>query len=443
MSFEELGLAPPLLRAVTAAGYTTPTPIQAQAIPHVLAGRDMLGCAQTGTGKTAAFALPILHRLTDAGNPPRGSGRRIRALVLSPTRELASQIRESFHTYGSHTALRYSVIYGGVGQRPQVQALRNGVDVVVATPGRLLDLMNQGHVDLGSVEIFVLDEADRMLDMGFLPDLRRVIAKLPVKRQTVFFSATMPGPIEQLANAILRDPAQVRVAPVKATAELIEQSVCFVPQREKTQLLTTMLKKNQVTRALVFTRTKHGADRVVRQLMQSGVKAQAIHGNKSQGARQRTLECFKSNRPPVLVATDLAARGIDVDNISHVFNFDLPNEAETYVHRIGRTGRAGASGIAISFCDPNERSYLRGIERLIRRALVVDAENSVASAPAAAGKPPRPGNQGGERPQSRPGRGQGNRRFDKQARGAQSGQGQGNQGQGQRSRRRATAAARG
>jgi ATP-dependent RNA helicase RhlE len=443
MSFEELGLAPPLLRAVTAAGYTTPTPIQAQAIPHVLAGRDMLGCAQTGTGKTAAFALPILHRLTDAGNPPRGSGRRIRALVLSPTRELASQIRESFHTYGSHTALRYSVIYGGVGQRPQVQALRNGVDVVVATPGRLLDLMNQGHVDLGSVEIFVLDEADRMLDMGFLPDLRRVIAKLPVKRQTVFFSATMPGPIEQLANAILRDPAQVRVAPVKATAELIEQSVCFVPQREKTQLLTTMLKKNQVTRALVFTRTKHGADRVVRQLMQSGVKAQAIHGNKSQGARQRTLECFKSNRPPVLVATDLAARGIDVDNISHVFNFDLPNEAETYVHRIGRTGRAGASGIAISFCDPNERSYLRGIERLIRRALVVDAENSVASAPAAAGKPPRPGNQGGERPQSRPGRGQGNRRFDKQARGAQSGQGQGNQGQGQRRRRRATAAARG
>ncbi|HEY1599450.1 MAG TPA: DEAD/DEAH box helicase [Pirellulales bacterium] len=444
MSFEELGLAPPLLRAVTAAGYTNPTPIQAQAIPHVLAGRDMLGCAQTGTGKTAAFALPILHRLTHAGNPPRGNGRRIRALVLSPTRELASQIRESFHTYGNHTALRYSVIYGGVGQRPQVQALRNGVDVVVATPGRLLDLMNQGHVDLGSVEIFVLDEADRMLDMGFLPDLRRVIAKLPVKRQTLFFSATMPAPIEQLANAILRDPAQVRVAPVKATAELIEQSVCFVPQREKTRLLTEMLKKNQVTRALVFTRTKHGADRVVRQLMQSGIKAQAIHGNKSQGARQRTLECFKSNRPPVLVATDLAARGIDVDNISHVFNFDLPNEAETYVHRIGRTGRAGSSGIAVAFCDPGERSYLRGIERLIRRALVVDSENSVASVPAAPGNQPRPASHGGERQQSRPGRGQGNRRFDKQARGAPSGQGQANQGQGQRRRRRrATAAARG
>jgi len=433
MSFDELGLAPPLLRAVSSAGYTTPTPIQEQAIPHVLAGRDVLGCAQTGTGKTAAFALPILHHLTHAGNPARGAGRRIRVLVLSPTRELASQIRESFQTYGRQTSLRCSVIYGGVGQHPQVQALRHGVDIVVATPGRLLDLMNQGHVDLGGVEIFVLDEADRMLDMGFLPDLRRVVAKLPAKRQTVFFSATMPAPIEQLANAILRDPVRIRVAPVKETTDLIEQSVCFVAKQQKPHLLTTMLRKQQVTRDLVFTRTKHGADRVARQLNQSGIKAEAIHGNKSQSARQRSLASFKSNRLPVLVATDLAARGIDVDCVSHVFNYDLPNEAETYVHRIGRTGRAGATGIAVSFCDHDERSYLKDIERLIRRALVVDKEHA-SLAPLPPPSRQQQANKPNQRPgQSRPARGYGNRnqRFDKQARPTKAGRG----------RRRRTAAA--
>ena len=367
---------------ITTAGYSTPTPIQSQAIPHVLAGRDLLGCAQTGTGKTAAFALPILHRLLHAGTPARGPNRRIRVLVLSPTRELASQIYESFQTYGRHAGMRHAVIYGGVGQRPQVQALQRGVDVVVATPGRLLDLINQGHVDLGSVEIFVLDEADRMLDMGFLPDLRRVIARLPSKRQTLLFSATMPEPIVQLTNSILRDPVRVRLAPAKATTELIEQSVCFVRKQQKPRLLMHMLQKRPVTRALVFTRTKHGADRVARQLNQSGIQAQAIHGNKSQSARQRSLANFKSNRPPVLVATDLAARGIDVDNVSHVFNYDLPQEAETYIHRIGRTGRAGSMGIAVSFCDFEERTYLKAIECLIRQSLAVDQDHPVHDAAA-------------------------------------------------------------
>ncbi|HVU88132.1 MAG TPA: DEAD/DEAH box helicase [Pirellulales bacterium] len=437
MSFDSFGLAQPLLRAISTAGYTTPTPIQAEAIPHVLARRDVLGCAQTGTGKTAAFALPILHHLTHNGNPARGSGRRIRALVLSPTRELASQIRDSFQTYGAHTSLRCSVIYGGVGQHPQVKALRHGVDVVVATPGRLLDLMNQGHVDLRSVEIFVLDEADRMLDMGFLPDLRRVIAKLPAARQTVFFSATMPAPIEQLADAILRDPVRIRVAAVKATTELIEQTVCFVPKPKKTDLLTTMLSKEEVTRAIVFTRTKHGADRVVWQLNKAGIKAEAIHGNKSQAARQRSLANFKSNRPPVLVATDLAARGIDVDGVSHVFNYDLPNEAETYVHRIGRTGRAGATGIAVSFCDHDERSYLRDIERLIRRPLTVDKEHAALAPLLGGARPKQAGNKSNQRSgQSRPPRGHGGRhqRFDKQARPAKG-------GRGSRGRRQRSAAA--
>ncbi len=377
-----------------------------------------MGCAQTGTGKTAAFALPILHHLTHQGNPARGSGRRIRALVLSPTRELASQIRDSFQTYGRQTPLRYSVIYGGVGQRPQVQALRHGVDVVVATPGRLLDLMNQGHVDLSAVEIFVLDEADRMLDMGFLPDLRRVIAKLPAARQTVLFSATMPAPIEQLADSILRDPVRIRLA-VKATTELIEQTVCFVAKQQKAQLLTTMLRHEKVTRAVVFTRTKHGADRVARHLNHAGVRAEAIHGNKSQAARQHSLAKFKADRPPVLVATDLAARGIDVDGVSHVFNYELPNDAETYVHRIGRTGRAGAAGIAVSFCDHEERSNLRSIERLLRRSLAVDKEHTSLELPPRTDRPRQFPNKSNERSkQSSPGRGHGKRRrkFDKQAR---------------------------
>ncbi len=381
MTFAPLGLAAPVLRAVEAAGYSTPTPIQEQAIPPLLAGRDVLGCAQTGTGKTAAFALPILHRLLGADLPPRGTRRRIRTLVLSPTRELAAQIRESFQTYGRFTQLRHTMIFGGVGQHPQVQALRSGVDIVVATPGRLLDLMQQGHVDLSSVEMFVLDEADRMFDMGFLPDLRRIIAKLPRERQTLLFSATMPPAIQELANSTLRDPVRIRLAPVKATTELIEQSVCHVPKKEKPTVLIGKLQKLPVSRAIVFTRTKHGADRVVKLLEQAGIRSAAIHGNKSQSARQRALAAFKSKRPPVLVATDLAARGIDVDDVSHVFNFDLPLEAETYVHRIGRTGRAGATGTAIAFCDFDERRYLRAIEQLLRKPVPVDPEFAPANMP--------------------------------------------------------------
>ena len=372
MTFEQFGLSSPLLRAVSSQGYTSPTPIQSQAIPHVLAGTDVLGCAQTGTGKTAAFALPILHRLTQAAQPPRERGRPIRVLVLSPTRELAAQIADSFRTYGRHTGLRHAVVFGGVSQRPQVHDLQRGVDILVATPGRLVDLMNQRFVDLSSVEIFVLDEADRMLDMGFLPDLRRVQAKLPARRQTLLFSATMPEEIRRLADSMLRDPVRIRIAPVEATTALIAESVCFVPKQHKPQLLADLLTTQEVARALVFTRTKHGADRVARQLNKAGIRAEAMHGNKSQSARQRTLAGFKSNRPPVLVATDVAARGIDVDGVSHVFNYDLPHEPEMYVHRIGRTGRAGASGIAVSFCDHEERKLLQAIERLIRRKLLVE-----------------------------------------------------------------------
>jgi ATP-dependent RNA helicase RhlE len=385
--FDQFGLAAPLLRAVTAEGYTTPTPIQTRAIPHVMAGSDLLGCAQTGTGKTAAFALPILHRLMSAEGKPQGR-RKPRVLVLAPTRELAVQIGESFHAYGRHAGMRQVLIFGGVGQGPQVKALRAGVEIIVATPGRLLDLMNQGFVDLAAVEMFVLDEADRMMDMGFLPDVKRIIAKLPAKRQTLFFSATMPEPIEHLAQSILRDPVQIRVAPVRETTELIEQSVCFVPQKQKGRLLTDLLNTTATGRVLVFTRTKHGADRVAKQLLASGIRAEAIHGNKSQAARQRTLAAFKSDRAPVLVATDLAARGIDVDGISHVVNYDLPHEPETYVHRIGRTGRAGATGVAVSFCDQNERKHLQAIERLIRRRLATQqhptaGKGSATSAPAA------------------------------------------------------------
>ena len=374
MNFEELGLSQPILRAVVSEGYDIPTPIQSKAIPHVLSGRDLLGCAQTGTGKTAAFALPILHRLTSAGNPPRGRGRRIRVLVLSPTRELAAQIGECFQVYGYNTPLRQTVVFGGVGQNPQTRAIKHGVDILVATPGRLIDLMNQGYIDLGSVETFVLDEADRMLDMGFLPDVRHIITKLPERRQTLLFSATIPDAIERFAATILRDPVRLRIAPVQATTDLIEHSVFFVPQKQKTQLLASLLKTRAVTRALVFTRTKHGADRVARQLNQSGIRADAIHGNKSQATRQRTLADFKLNRTHVLVATDVASRGIDVEGISHVMNYDLPHEPETYVHRIGRTGRAGATGIAVSLCDNDERKYLKAIEQLIRQTLLVEKE---------------------------------------------------------------------
>ncbi len=420
MSFDGFGLAQPLLRAVTAEGYTLPTPIQREAIPHVLAGRDLQGCAQTGTGKTAAFALPILHRLTRdhaareqvadplrnatrnpvsrlgetrprAGRPHAGQpcAGRPRVLVLSPTRELAAQIGDSFAAYGRHTPIRRAVIFGGVGQGPQVAALRRGVEVLVATPGRLLDLMNQRHVDLSGIEVFVLDEADRMLDMGFLPDVRRIIGRLPSARQTLFFSATMPPPIEQLAGDILRDPVRVRIAPVRETTELIEQSVCFVPREQKSQLLAKLLRATAVTRALVFTRTKRGADRVARQLGRYGIRAEAMHGDKSQSARQRSLMNFKSSRPPVLVATDLAARGIDVEGISHVFNYDLPGEPETYIHRIGRTGRAGAAGVAVSLCDGEERAYLKAIQRLTRQPLTV-AQHNPADLPPPLAKPTRP-----------------------------------------------------
>ncbi|HVW01917.1 MAG TPA: DEAD/DEAH box helicase [Planctomycetaceae bacterium] len=375
MSFQELGLSEPILRAVADQGYTTPTPIQAQAIPHVAEGRDLLGCAQTGTGKTAAFALPILHRLTHTGNPPKGRGRRIRVLVLSPTRELALQIGESFATYGAGTALRQAVIFGGVNQNPQTRALQNGVDILIATPGRLLDPMSQGFIDFKHLEIFVLDEADRMLDMGFMPDIRRIVEKLPEHRQNLLFSATMPDDIRKLADTILRDPAEITIAPVKETTELIEQSVFYVNKQQKSQLLIHLLHTRPVERCVVFSRTKHGADRVVRHLVRAGIKAEALHGDKSQLVRQRTLGNFKHNRTQVLVATDLAARGIDVDGITHVVNFDLPHDPETYIHRIGRTGRAGANGTAIAFCDREERKQLKAIERLIRQTLLVEDDH--------------------------------------------------------------------
>ena len=366
-NFSDLELHPAIQSAVDEQGYTHPTPIQAQAIPHVLEGRDILGVAQTGTGKTAAFALPILHRLTHANRPSR---RRARVLVLTPTRELAIQINESFETYGAGLDSSHTVIFGGVGQRPQVQAMSRGRDVLVATPGRLLDLMGQGHICLDEVGIFVLDEADRMLDMGFIHDVRRVIQELPERRQTLLFSATMPDAITQLSKRILHDPVRVEVTPESTTVERIEQRVLLVEKSDKTKLLANVLNDPEIERVLVFTRTKHGANRVVRKLERT-VSAEAIHGNKSQGARQRALKNFKDGRTRVLVATDIAARGIDVDGISHVINYDLPNIPESYVHRIGRTARAGATGIAISFCAADERAYLRDIERLIRQRVEV------------------------------------------------------------------------
>ncbi len=371
MTFTELGLAEPILRAVTKEGYTVPTPIQAQTIPHLLEGKDVLGNAPTGTGKTAAFALPILHRLSKDKRPDTGP-RPIRTVILSPTRELAVQIDEAFYSYGHYTSLRGAVIYGGVGYQPQIMALRRGIDILIATPGRLVDLMNQGLVDFSKVEIFVLDEADRMLDMGFEPDLRKIMAQIPKARQSVLFSATMPREIEQLAKAMLKHPVHVSIAAAKTEQGLIEETLFFIPQKSKSQMLVHMLSQPEVTRSLVFTRTKHGADRVVKQLAKSGIPAEALHGNKTQATRNRTLNNFRTNRTKVVVATDVAARGIDVDNISHVVNYDLPMEPETYIHRIGRTGRAGAKGIAISFCDMDEQKYLRNIERLTRKKIPVD-----------------------------------------------------------------------
>ena len=395
VSFSDLGLIEPITRALSAENYSHPTPIQAQAIPHLLDGRDLLGCAQTGTGKTAAFALPILQRL--AGEHRAPAKRSARALILAPTRELAIQIGDSFRTYGRNLRLSRTVIFGGVGQNPQVQAMARGVDVLIATPGRLLDLMNQGHVRLDDVGTLVLDEADRMLDMGFIHDVRRILKALPPKRQNLLFSATMPDDIVRLADSILQQPVRVEVTPVASTAERIEQRIAHVELAGKRALLARLLKQPAVTRALVFARTKHGADKVVRQLDQDGVAAAAIHGNKSQNARQRALEDFRAGKIRALVATDIAARGIDVDGVSHVLNYDLPNIPETYVHRIGRTGRAGAEGIAISFCSGgDDRTYLRDIERLIRNR-IPELEGFAAPARGAA---PEPRPQRDERPRS-------------------------------------------
>ena len=372
MTFQELNLSRPVLRAVAQAGYKQPSPIQAGAIPPVLKGQDLLGCAQTGTGKTAAFALPMLDLL--ASRPAKKPGA-IRALILTPTRELALQIETSFEQYGKYLPLKETVIFGGVGQAPQVEKLRQGVDILVACPGRLNDLIGQGYVDLSGVEIFVLDEADRMLDMGFVHDVKKVIAKLPARRQNLMFSATMPAEIEQLAAGILRDPAFVKVDPVSSTVDRIDQKLYYVSKADKRRLLPWLIQNLQppVHNALVFSRTKHGADRIAKDLVKQGIPAAAIHGNKSQSARVAALEGFKAGRTKVLVATDIAARGIDINELSHVFNYDLPEVPETYVHRIGRTARAGADGTAISFCAPEEQEYLAGIEKLNRKKIPVAA----------------------------------------------------------------------
>jgi ATP-dependent RNA helicase RhlE len=485
MKFAELALHPALLEAVTAKGYETATPIQAAAIPPVLEGHDLIGCAQTGTGKTAAFALPTIQRLMEsitrvkaasdaAPQPPalpggspesqqghahqnpqtepgaerrdrnqrganrgdrnntRGNSRRkTRALILAPTRELCSQIADSFTAYGKNTPLRYTVIFGGVSQQNQVRALQHGVDAIIATPGRLLDLMQQGHVDLSHVEILILDEADRMLDMGFIHDLRRIVARVPQERQTLMFSATMPPEIRQLAEEWLSDPVSVAVTPVASTVELIDQSVYFVEKRSKSSLLREWIEKTPSTRTLVFARTKHGADKIVADLLKSRIFAAAIHGNKSQSQRERALAQFKSTRPPVLVATDIAARGIDVTGISHVINYDLPIEPETYVHRIGRTGRAGATGSAVSFCSVEEMGCLRAIERLTRRRIDPAADHGdfasagqiapPSSEPRQGQGRPSGGQRRGRRPQngrSRTGNGGGQRRSEGQSTGA-------------------------
>jgi len=368
MSFDTLGLIQPISKALLQEGYEQPTAIQKQAIPPALSGRDLLGCAQTGTGKTAAFAIPILQSLYS--NKTHGS-RYIRSLILTPTRELAIQIGESLSAYGKYTGLQHAVIFGGVSQHAQTQQLRLGIDILVATPGRLLDLMQQGFIRLEHIRIFVLDEADRMLDMGFIHDVKKIVAKLPLKKQTLFFSATMPAEISGLAHALLHDPVKVAVTPVASTADMIDQSVFFVSKQNKRQLLQHLLCDSDVKSALVFTRTKHGADKVTRDLSRSGIKAEAIHGNKSQNNRQSALKNFKTGRTRVLVATDIAARGIDIDELSHVINYEISNIPETYVHRIGRTGRAGANGVAIAFCDDEERPYLREIQKLTGKTIRV------------------------------------------------------------------------
>jgi ATP-dependent RNA helicase RhlE len=371
-SFTELGISEPLLRALEDADYKTPTPIQARAIPLLLDGLDLLGIAQTGTGKTAAFTLPLLQNLEEDNE--RAGQHCARALILAPTRELVIQIADSIKTYGRHLRMRSAVVMGGVGQRPQVDALRRGVDILVATPGRLLDLIKQGHVDLGRTEYLILDEADRMLDMGFIRDVRRIIEDLPEERQTLLFSATMPSEVAKLSRDILYQPERVEIAAKSIAVESIDQRVHHLDAKAKRARLAELLAEPDFDRVMVFTRTKHGANKVVKHLERDGVSAEAIHGNKSQGARQRALDNFREGRIRVLVATDIASRGIDIDDVTHVINYELPNVPESYVHRIGRTARAGAAGIAISFCDASERSHLRSIERLIKRSLIVIGE---------------------------------------------------------------------
>ncbi|MES2810204.1 MAG: DEAD/DEAH box helicase [Bacteroidota bacterium] len=412
MLFQDLNLIEPILRALKTEGYTTPTPIQEQAIPIVLQRRDLLGCAQTGTGKTAAFSIPILQLLYQ-DRLQHKEQKTIKALILTPTRELAIQINESLAAYGKHTGLKHLVIYGGVSQNPQVDALRRGVDILVATPGRLLDLMQQRFVHLDQIKMLILDEADRMLDMGFVNDVKKIIAKVPAKRQTLFFSATMPKEIQHLADSILTNPERVEVTPVSSTADTIQQELYYVEKNDKRSLLAHILKDKEIKTALVFTRTKHGADKVVKDLHKLNITAEAIHGNKSQNARQRALTNFKNRTTRVLIATDIAARGIDIDELTHVINYEIPNVPETYVHRIGRTGRAGASGIAFTFCDAEEIDFLKDIHKLIGKEIPVNGEHPYVMSPQsivanhAAGKDKPKGKGGGQK------RGRGFGRADK------------------------------
>ena len=419
VDFESLNLCQPLLKALDEIGYVTPTPIQEQAIPLLIEGNDMLGCAQTGTGKTAAFSLPILDAMAE---DPWSGKPQIRVLMLCPTRELASQIRDNIEEYARHLNIRSMVMFGGVSQRPQVKSLRQGVDILIATPGRLLDLIGQGHVDLSYVQFLVLDEADRMLDMGFIRDIRKILALIPEDRQSLLFSATMPSSIVELSRDMLYEPVRVEVSPESSTVEAIEQSLMFVMKKDKRDLLTHLIRDENPEKVLVFSRTKHGCNRIVKQLAQDEIEALAIHGNKSQGAREKALGRFREGSLQVLVATDVASRGIDVSDISHVINLDLPNESEVYVHRIGRTGRAGQGGIAIAFCDENEGEYLRGIEKTIRQEIPVDEDHPFHSEKAKsrkgekAPKKQQRGRRGGGRRQNRgsqnrrQNRGQGRRR---------------------------------
>lgn len=374
-SFYEFDLAEPIVKAIRETGYKVPTPIQIQAIPLIMEGNDVLGCAQTGTGKTAAFALPIIHRLTQCRQPPRNQVRKVRALILTPTRELASQVDESFRTYGKHSPLRHALVFGGVGATRQIKALKPGVDILVATPGRLLDLLREEHVDLGHVEILVLDEADRMLDMGFLPDVTELIRELPTARQTLFFSATMPADIVELASQILRQPVEIHVTPERPTVDAVDQYVYHVEKHNKLRLLVHYLLSRSATRTLVFVKMKHHADRVASHLIRGDIKADAIHSDKTQLMREKALADFKANRINVLVATDIAARGIDVDGVTHVVNYDVPRDRETYVHRIGRTARAGNRGVAVTFAEPEDEEALRAIERFVKSELLVETDH--------------------------------------------------------------------